>query len=297
MINLPNNKVKNSYFTKIFQLNCGGRLLSIDKPIVMGILNITPDSFFDGGKYQNISDILARAQQIIDEGAEIIDIGAFSSRPGGQILSLKEEKERLYPALEQIREKFPEAILSVDTFRAEIAKEVVANFSVNMINDISAGEMDADMFETIAQLKVPYILMHMKGKPQTMQQNPEYENLMQEIMFYFAEKVDLLSQMGVSDLILDPGFGFGKTLNHNYELLAKLHEFKIFEKPLMVGLSRKSMIYKYLNTKPDNALNGTTSLNTIALLNGANILRVHDVKEAKETITLIDKLNQVDGFS
>ena len=290
MINLPNNKVKNSYFTKNFTLNCRGKLLCINRPIVMGILNLTPDSFYDGGKYVSEKNSLERAEEILNQGAQIIDMGAFSSRPGSDEVSFEEEKKRLFPALKQIRKQFPEAIISIDTYRSQIATEAIEKYGADIINDISAGEMDNKMFETIANLKVPYIMMHMKGKPQTMQKNPQYENMIQELSMYFAKKVDKLRFLGVNDIILDPGFGFGKTLDHNYELLNRMYEFKIFELPLLVGLSRKSMIYKFLNQTPQEALNGTTVLHTIALLNGAHILRVHDVKEAVETIQLTEKL-------
>jgi dihydropteroate synthase len=262
----------------------------------MGILNITSDSFYDGSKYLNENDMLAHVAKMVNEGASIIDVGAMSTRPGSQELSLKEEKESLYTALQKIREIYPELIISVDTYRAEIAEESVKNFGVNIINDISAGEMDMKMFEKLALLKVPYIMMHMKGTPATMQQNTNYENLMHEMTMYFSKKINKLQQSGCSDIIIDPGFGFSKTLDTNYELLSKLHEFKIFEKPLLVGLSRKSMIYKLLSSTPQEALTGTTVLNTIALQNGAHILRVHDVKEAIETIELYTKLNSANGF-
>ncbi len=292
MINLPNNKVKNSFFQKSFTINCGGKLLSIDQPIVMGILNITPDSFYDGGQYTVQSSILKRTSQIIEEGGKIIDVGAFSSRPGSKMPSIEEERRRLIPALEIIRKNFPDVIISVDTYRSAIAREVVDKFGVQIINDISAGEMDSNMFATIGELKVPYIMMHMKGTPENMQNNPHYDNLMQEISLYFAEKTDKLKLLGVNDIIIDPGFGFGKTIDHNYQLLNNLHEFKAFELPVLVGISRKSMIYKFLNSTPQEALNGTTALHTIALLNGAHILRVHDVKEAVETIKLVGKLKE-----
>ncbi len=290
MINLPNNKVKNSYFTKTFTLNCGGRLLAIDHPIIMGILNLTPDSFYDGGRYNTKKNILNRVEQILSEGAEIIDIGAFSSRPGSEKVSSQEESQRLFPALQIIRKKYPDTIISVDTYRSEIAKKTVSDFGVQLINDISAGEMDENMFQTMASLKVPYIMMHMLGTPKNMQKNPHYDNLMQDISDYFAKKIEELRFLGLNDIILDPGFGFGKTIDQNYELLKRLHEFKIFEFPLLVGLSRKSMIYKYLDTTPQEALNGTSVLHTIALLNGAHILRVHDVRQAMETIKLVQKI-------
>lgn len=292
MINLPNNKVKNSYLNKSFSIRCRNRLLIIDKPLVMGIINLTPDSFYDGGRYQQKDLVLGRVEKLLGDGADIIDIGATSSKPGATDVSVIEEKKRLYETLDLVRKTFPELIISVDTFRAEIAKEVVQNFEVDMINDISAGQLDEKMFETIAALQVPYIMMHIKGTPSNMQENPVYENLMHEIILYFSEKISQLNALGVADILIDPGFGFGKTLEYNYELLAKLHEFKIFEKPLLVGLSRKSMIYKLLHNSPDQALNGTSVLNTFALMNGANILRVHDVKEAKEVILLVEKVKE-----
>jgi dihydropteroate synthase len=258
----------------------------------MGIINLTPDSFYDGGRYQQKDLVLGRVEKLLGDGADIIDIGATSSKPGATDVSVIEEKKRLYETLDLVRKTFPELIISVDTFRAEIAKEVVQNFEVDMINDISAGQLDEKMFETIAALQVPYIMMHIKGTPSNMQENPVYENLMHEIILYFSEKISQLNALGVADILIDPGFGFGKTLEYNYELLAKLHEFKIFEKPLLVGLSRKSMIYKLLHNSPDQALNGTSVLNTFALMNGANILRVHDVKEAKEVILLVEKVKE-----
>ncbi len=257
----------------------------------MGILNITPDSFYDGGKYSSEKQIIERAEQILNEGAQIIDIGAYSSRPGAQHISEKEELNRLVPVLKSIKNKLPNAILSVDTFRSNIAKIVVKDFEVAIINDISGGNYDEEMFETIADLNVPYIIMHMKGMPENMQQNPTYKDLIKEILMFFAEKIEKAKLIGINDLIIDPGFGFGKTLEHNFELMKNLYKFKILELPILVGISRKSMIYKLLETTPDNSLSGTISLNTYALQKGANILRVHDVREAVDTIKLIKMLN------
>ncbi|MBS2098576.1 dihydropteroate synthase [Carboxylicivirga linearis] len=256
----------------------------------MGILNITPDSFFDGGQYQLQADILKRCESILLEGVEIIDIGAYSSRPGAENVSGEEELKRLSTALTWIRKEYPNTIISVDTFRASVAEEVVKNFEVDIINDIAAGELDNKMFETVARLNVPYVMMHMKGTPQSMQQNPKYNNLIQEISNYFAKKVEQLSYLGVNDIIIDPGFGFGKTLEHNYQLLKELTQLHLFQLPILVGVSRKSMIYKLLEVEPKDALNGTSVLNTVALLNGANILRVHDVKEAVECVKLVQQL-------
>ena len=256
----------------------------------MGILNITPDSFFDGGKYTEEIAIKSRFEKLIAEGVDIIDIGAYSSRPGAKHIDLQEEWNRLSKALKVIRNLDASVCISVDTFRSEIAKRAVTEFNVNIINDISGGELDSEMFETIAALHVPYIMMHIKGTPQNMQINPTYENLIKEIMQYFSEKLTKLKRMGVNDVVLDLGFGFGKSLDDNYKLLKHLEDFLIFEHPILVGISRKSMIYKELQIKPENALNGTTALHASALLKGASILRVHDVKEAKETIQLIEKL-------
>lgn len=271
-------------------INVNGRLLDLSVPQVMGILNVTPDSFFAGSRAQTIEDITARARQIIDEGASIIDIGAYSSRPGAEHITVEEELRRLRTALEILNKNHPNAVISVDTFRADVAKVCVRDYGVAIINDIAAGEMDEKMFETVAELNVPYIMMHMQGTPQNMQKEPHYDNLIKEVFMYFAEKVQKLHDLKVNDIILDPGFGFGKTLEHNYELMNNLQEFQIFELPLLVGVSRKSMITRLLNIKADEALNGTTVLNTIALQKGANILRVHDVKEAVQTVKIVEKM-------
>ncbi len=271
-------------------VNIKGQLIDFDTPKVMGILNITPDSFFDGGKYQLQADIERRCEEILEQGADIVDIGAYSSRPGAFHVDAAEEERRLRQSLEWIRKKYPDAVLSVDTFRANISKIVVEEYEADIINDISGGMMDAEMFPTIALLGVPYILMHMQGTPQNMQHNPVYKNLIGDISLFFAEQLKKLSQYGAKDVILDVGFGFGKTLEHNYELLRELKQFELFKLPLLVGISRKSMIYKLLDIEAKDALNGTTALNTIALMNGANILRVHDVKEAVECINLVRQL-------
>lgn len=270
-------------------INVNGSLLDLSTPCVMGILNVTPDSFYAGSRTQTEAEITRRVEQIITEGAAIIDIGAYSSRPNAENISSKEEMERLRTGLEILRKTHPEAIISVDTFRADVARMCVEEYDVAIINDIAAGEMDKEMFRTVADLNVPYIMMHMQGTPQNMQQQPHYDNLLKEVFQYFACKVQQLRDLGVKDLILDPGFGFGKTIAHNYELLAHLEEFRIFELPLLAGVSRKSMIYRLLGTTAQEALNGTTVLDTICLLKGANILRVHDVREAVETVKIVEE--------
>lgn len=273
-------------------INVNGSLLDLSVPCVMGILNITPDSFYAGSRMQTEAEITARAQQILDEGAGIIDIGAYSSRANAENVSPHEEMGRLRMGLEILRKTQPGAVISVDTFRADVARMCVEEYGVAIINDIAAGEMDADMFRTVAELNVPYIMMHMQGTPQNMQQHPHYDNLLKEVFLYFAQKVQQLRDMGMKDIILDPGFGFGKTVEHNYELLAHLEEFRIFELPLLVGVSRKSMIYRLLGNTPQDALNGTTVLDTICLLKGADILRVHDVREAVETVKIVEAMRR-----
>lgn len=275
----------NTLLTKY--LNVNGRLLDLSVPQVMGILNVTPDSFYSGSRMQTEADITTRVRQILDEGASIIDIGAYSSRPQAEHISPEEEIRRLRVGLEIVNRNHPDAVVSIDTFRAQVAEYCVKEHGVAIINDIAAGEMDAQMFETVARLGVPYVMMHMQGTPQSMQREPHYENLLREVFLYFARKVQQLRDLGVKDIVLDPGFGFGKTLEHNYELMAHLEEFRIFELPLLVGVSRKSMIYRLLGGTPQDALNGTTVLDTIALMKGANILRVHDVREAVETVKIV----------
>ncbi len=257
----------------------------------MGIINLGPDSFYDGGKYRNKLEIIDRADRLLNEGAAILDLGAASSRPGSALVDEKTELQTLMPALEVVLQKFPQAVISIDTYNAGVAAAAI-KAGAHIINDISAGEVDPRMFETIARLQVPYIMMHMKGTPASMQQNPVYEDIVKEIAFYFAQKVDALRQLGVHDIILDPGFGFGKTLEDNYMLLNQLNYFRIFELPLLVGVSRKSMINKVLGTRPQDALNGTTVINTLALQKGVNILRVHDAAQAMEAIRLVEKLVQ-----
>jgi dihydropteroate synthase len=256
----------------------------------MGIVNITPDSFYAQSRCDNETEVLKRVENILNEGGSMIDIGAYSSRPGAADISADEEIARLLPSLYLIRKYYPDVPVSIDTFRADVAQKAITEGDADMINDISGGEMDSNMFDTVARLHVPYILMHMQGTPQTMQHEPVYKHLMNEILLWLSHKVDALKARGVNDIIIDPGFGFGKTVEHNYELMSKLSQFVIFELPLLVGISRKSMIYRLLNTTPEQSLNGTTILNTFALLGGANILRVHDVKEAAECVTLTRKI-------
>ncbi len=269
-------------------ININGTLLDLQKPCVMGILNITPDSFYAESRKTIERDIVSRARQILEEGGTIIDVGAYSTRPGAEEVSEEEEMKRLHKALGLLRKELPDAIVSVDTFRADVAKMCVEEYGVGIVNDISGGTMDNRMFETVAKLNVPYVLTHIKGTPQDMQDEPHYDDLIREVFLYFSEKINRLHDMGLNDIILDPGFGFGKTLAHNYELMSNLQMFREFEVPILVGISRKSMIYKLLDTTPQEALNGTTALNTIALLKGANILRVHDVKAAAEVVAIVE---------
>ena len=274
-----------------YTINANGQLIDLGTPQVMGILNVTPDSFYSGSRKQTETEIAERVEQILAEGGQMIDIGAYSSRPNADDVSTKEEMERLRRGLRILREKAPDAIVSVDTFRADVAKMCVEEYGVQIVNDISGGELDKEMFSTVARLGVPYVLMHMKGTPQTMQEAPHYDDLMKEVLLYFAEKIQQLRDLGQKDIILDPGFGFAKTLEHNYELLSHLEALQIFELPILVGVSRKSMIYKLLGTTAQEALNGTTVLNTICLMKGcANILRVHDVKECVEAVDIYQQL-------
>lgn len=272
-----------------FSLNCKGKILHLTQPIVMGILNVTPDSFYDGGKFIEESGILKRVEEMIQQGAAIIDIGGASSRQNSAIISVEDELLRTIKHIELIIKHFPGIIISIDTWRARVAKEAV-EAGASIVNDISGGDMDEEMFKTVATLQSPYILMHMQGTPQTMQVNPVYENVVTEVIGSLKVKMEKLRSLGVHDIIVDPGFGFGKTNGHNFRLLKNLNLFKILKAPVMVGVSRKSMINKTLNIKPNEALNGTTALNMAALMNGANILRVHDVKEAMETIQLYNNL-------
>jgi dihydropteroate synthase len=268
----------------------GEKLMPFDKPLIMGIINVTPDSFYDGGLYQSRDLVIMKAARMLEDGADILDIGACSTRPGSIEPDLNTEKTRLTFALEAIRSEFPDSVISVDTYRSPIAEWVVNEFGVQIINDISGGEMDPGMYSIIAKLKVAYILMHMKGSPLTMQNNPVYADVVKEISLFFADRINKLTNAGVSDIIIDPGFGFGKQMVHNYQLLSGLDEFRIFGRPILAGLSRKSMIYSVLNGAPESSLNGTTALNAIALLKGADLLRVHDVKQAKECILLLEML-------
>ncbi|MDR2810757.1 MAG: dihydropteroate synthase [Tannerellaceae bacterium] len=271
-----------------------GKLLPLHPPLVMGILNVTPDSFHAFSRRQTETEIHSRIEEILAEGGRIIDIGACSSRPGAAEVSEEEEMKRLASALRIVQTHYPDAIVSVDTFRADVARRSVEMYGASIINDISGGESDADMFLAVARLNVPYILMHMRGTPQTMQQFVTYDNLIVDIRTYFAEKVYKLQLLGVSDILLDPGFGFSKTTAQNFELLRRLDDFAVFGLPLLAGLSRKSMIYKHLHITPDDSLNGTTALNTLALLKGADILRVHDVKAAVEVVQLVHAYSNSD---
>jgi len=269
----------------MFTLNCKGRLLVLDQPIVMGIINITPDSFYSGSRSGSIDEILLRAEKMINDGAAIIDIGGQSTRPNSNQIPAEEEMERVLPAIEAIHHKFPEQVISVDTFYSKVAREAV-RAGASIVNDVSAGTMDDDLLSTVAELKVPYVLMHMLGKPQNMQQNPEYKNVTLEVFDFLNFKIAELVKIGIHDIVVDVGFGFGKTATHNFQLLRELSYFKQLGKPVMVGLSRKATIYKTLDIAPEEALNGTTVLHTIALLNGAGILRVHDAKEAVQAVKL-----------
>lgn len=281
-----NSQHKNTFFSSQKTINCGGKLISLEKPLVMGILNITPDSFYDGGKHKDMNNALKHVAKMLKEGANIIDIGAVSTKPGAEEVTQEEEEKRLIPILKKMTKEFPDTIFSIDTYRSSIARMSV-DCGAQMINDISAGAFDKNMFRIISELQIPYIIMHIKGVPANMQNDPIYKDVVKEVIAYFSEKVAILRKMGVNDIIIDPGFGFGKTVEHNYELLRNLEYFSFFGLPLMVGVSRKSMINKALGIKSEDALNGTSVLNTIALMKGANILRVHDVKEAVEAVKLV----------
>ena len=283
---------KDTFLNRKVTLNSKGKLIDLTSPAVMAIVNITPDSFYGNSRINNVDEALKATEKFIKEGAKFIDIGAYSSRPGAADVSEDEELQRLAPIVEAIAKEFPETLISIDTFRAKVAKESIYA-GAHLINDISAGNLDELMFETVAKLQVPYIMMHMKGNPQNMQQDPTYENITLEILNYFAEKIAALKKLGVKDMIIDPGFGFAKTISHNYEVLQKLQSFSNFELPILVGFSRKSMITKVLNIKSADALNGTSILNTAALLKGATILRVHDVKEAMECIKLTESIKNL----
>ena len=270
-------------------INLRGELIDLSQPKIMGILNLTPDSFYDGGKFKSIESALTQTEKMIRDGAFFIDLGACSSRPGADEVGMEEEKKRLYPILEKLIERFPNNYFSVDTYRSAIAEGCLSRGAC-MINDISGGQFDPAMMETVGKYCVPYVLMHIQGQPNVMQKKPAYKNVVQEILFYFSEKIQQAYSNCINDIIIDPGFGFGKTLEHNFELIKNLELFQNLEQPLLIGISRKSMIYKKLETTPDKALNGTTVLHTAAIIKGANILRVHDVKEAKECIDLLQAL-------
>ncbi len=274
----------------MFTLNCKGRLLVIDKPVVMGIINVTPDSFYSGSRKPLIDDVLHQAEKMIKDGATIIDIGGQSTRPGSEEIGVEEELTRVIPSIEVISQRFPGSFISIDTYYAKVAAEAVSA-GASFVNDISSGTLDASMIPTVASLQVPYIAMHMKGTPRTMQQNAHYEDVTLEVLDFFIKKTEECRRAGIKDIIVDVGFGFAKTIAQNFTLLKQLSIFKILQKPLLVGLSRKATVYKTLRISPEEALNGTTVLNTIALQNGANILRVHDVKEAVEAVALIKSLS------
>lgn len=278
---------KDTFFSRNLSINCRGSLIDLSNPVIMAILNMTPDSFFDGGKYTNSSVLKERIKSIVEEGADILDIGGFSSRPGSAEVSIKEELERLKPAFEIIRTEYPELLVSIDTYRAEVARTLHETYQIDIINDITGGEKNPDLLLFSKENNLPYIIMHMQGTPETMQKKPEYKDVVNEILNYFNQKVEYFRESGIKDIIIDPGFGFGKTTAHNYEILRNLDTLNLLELPVMVGISRKSMIYKTLNNTPDEALNGTTVLHTLALINGASLLRVHDVKEAREAIELV----------
>ncbi|MCX6239020.1 MAG: dihydropteroate synthase [Bacteroidia bacterium] len=282
-----------SFYKKKSTLNLSGNLINLSSPVVMGILNVTPDSFFDGGVYTNESTIVKRAAQILEEGGQFIDIGAMSTRPGAKEISLQEELDRLLPAVRAVKHEFPEACLSVDTYRSEVIERVYNEIGSFIVNDISGGTFDDGIFETVAHLHLPYILMHTKGRSDSMQKSPVYEDVVKEIILFFAAQVQKLKLLGVCDIIIDPGFGFGKTTDHNFELLNRLDAFKLFELPVLVGISRKAMIWRTLDVTPDESLNGTTVFNTLAISGGANILRVHDVMEAVETVKLVGKIKYI----
>ena len=272
-------------------INLNGNLMDLSTPKIMGILNVTPDSFYDGGMFDSNKKILDHVEKMLTDGADIIDVGGYSSRPGAKEVKLKDEIKRVVPTIELIKKEFNKTTISVDTFRSEVALQAV-NSGASIINDISGGDLDPNMFNCVAELNVPYIIMHMQGNPKNMQNNPLYENVIVEIIENLSKKVFKATEAGVIDVIIDPGFGFGKTIEHNYKILSELSFFKELDCPILVGLSRKSMIYKLLEEKPENVLNGTTCLNTVSILNGANILRVHDVKEAKEVIKLTNFLHK-----
>ncbi|MBX2968037.1 MAG: dihydropteroate synthase [Cyclobacteriaceae bacterium] len=285
---------QNTAFSTNKTLNIGGRLLTLDTPLVMGVINITPDSFYTGSRQTDEKDILNHVEKMLTDGASIIDIGGYSSRPGAEHIAEEEEVHRVVHPITGIRKRFPEAVISIDTFRSSVARKAV-DAGADMINDISGGELDSEMHNTVAQLQAPYICMHMKGTPETMTSLADYNNLEHEIIAYFHQKIVALQMAGVKDIVIDPGFGFAKTIDQNFQLMNSLNMLSILGKPLLIGVSRKSMIWKTLQASPEHALNGTTALNMVALLKGASILRVHDVKEAVETVKLFARLTQAEG--
>jgi len=287
---MKNFSTSDPLFSRNLSLNLRGTIMDLSTPRVMGIINATPDSFFDGSRVPEPALAIEKAREMIGQGADILDVGAVSTRPGSREISETEELERLSPVLEAIREDFPDFPVSVDTWRAGVARTVRERFGIQLINDISAGTLDPEMFPTMAQLGIPYIIMHMQGAPSNMQNNPAYENVVDELLQFFAEKVYKLRNLGLNDLVIDPGFGFGKTLEQNYTLLGQFDSFRMLELPLMAGISRKSMIYKLLESEPDRALNGTTAAHMAVLLKGANLLRVHDVQAAVETVKIFQQI-------
>ena len=278
--------------TKPRYINAAGTLIDLETPKVMGILNITPDSFYSGSRYNSDEEIIAAAGKMVEDGAAMIDVGGCSSRPGAEVVPDEEERSRVIRAIKLIRGEFRDIVISVDTFRSEIALEAVLEAGANMINDISGGDADNDMLNTVVRLNVPYIMMHMKGDPETMQENPVYDDIVADILKYFSERIFRLKTAGVKDIIIDPGFGFGKTITHNFELLSRLDDFHITGLPMMVGVSRKSMIWKTLGITPAEALNGTTAMHAVAIYKGADILRVHDVREAVQAVRLVSKIKK-----
>ena len=287
---MKNFSTSGPLFSKNLSLNLGGSIMDLSRPRVMGIINATPDSFYDGSRVPKPAQAVEKAREMIEQGVDILDVGAVSTRPGSREISETEELERLSPVLEALREAFPDFPVSVDTWRASVARSVKERFEIQLINDISAGTLDPDMFPTMAQLGIPYIIMHMQGTPPNMQDDPAYENVVDEVLQFFAERVYKLRLLGINDIVIDPGFGFGKTLEQNYMLLGQFDSFKMLELPLMAGISRKSMIYKLLESEPDDALNGSTAAHMAVLLKGASLLRVHDVKAAVETVKIFQQI-------
>ena len=288
---------KDTFFSKNLSIKIKGELMDFSTPKVMGILNLSTDSFFDGGRYSTLESISLRIDQIVSEGADIIDIGSVSSRPGARVKSTIEEYDLLKPAVNMVKKKYPLLPVSIDTYNPVVAENMVKEFNVDIINDISSGGESMEMFGVIARYNIPYIIMHMQGTPATMQKDPQYADIISEVLLFFAEKTSKLKSLGISDIIIDPGFGFGKTIDHNYELMSYMNAYQCLEMPILVGISRKSMIYKLLSVDPDKALNGTTALNMIALFKGANILRVHDVREATEVCRLFSKISSSEAAS